>query len=110
MHRFAWWLAQGTNREPFCRYTVKKLETHAKFVPTALSDAALAETTQKRAALAACYHGKFDRLVGNNAACIRTVWEVAIGNESPPQLRPVKPKVWLLGQLTLEKDRYYKLL
>lgn len=37
------------------------------------------------------------------------VWEMSLDTIPPPSYNVVKPKVWLLGQLELEKGKFYVL-
>ena len=90
----------------FCRLKLR-LGNHALgFGPDKLSDADLAGTTLKRAQAGAFFEN-VSKLECNHAGVI---WEVQLSFDPPATVKPVKPKYWLLGSLTMEPEKIYKLL
>ena len=88
----------------FSRYSVQPVDKRAKFCPIGLSDANAAEMNQKRAAVGAAFLGKLSKLAGS--PCVQVVSELDL---CPDMYRPVKPKLWLVGELKMERGHYYKL-
>ena len=80
------------------------MDKRAKFCPIKLSDVNAAEMNQKRAVVGAVFLGNFSKLDGS--PCVKVVWEMDL---CPDMYRPVKPKLWLVGELKMERGQYCKL-
>lgn len=76
------------------------------FVPNTLPEAMMAETNIKRASLGAVFLSKMDQLP---TVASQIVWEVVLALEPPAKVRPVKPKMYLMGQLDLMPGNFYLL-
>ena len=76
------------------------------FVVDRLEDAALAQSTLKRAQAGAVLRDDFGKLPTSTGAVLR---EVAKNLNPPATLRASKPKLWLLGQLTMDAGKVYVL-
>ena len=63
---------------------------------------------QKRAVLGATFIGRLASLC-RPSNLVKVVWEVDLCPEPPAMYRPVKPKLYLVGELTLKKGRYYRM-
>ena len=100
---------QGQTETAFSRYTVTPTNTRTKYCPVRLSDAHAADMQQKRAVLGAVYMGRMATLqLTTNLA--KVVWELELRAEPPAMYRPVKPKLYFVGELTLLRGRYYRLI
>ncbi len=75
------------------------------FTPNALPDDVDVHDIDSRVA-GAIFAGEYSALPTENAS---VVFETKIPNSNPPTLTPVKPKVWLMGNMTLEKGKAYML-
>lgn len=101
---------QGTAKTAFSRFTVSPTATAtAKYCPARLSDANAAEMQQKRAVLGATFLGRLTSLRVPSNPC-KILWEIDLCAEPPAMYRPVKPKLYFVGEITLKKGRYYRLL
>ena len=90
----------------FCRLKLR-LGNHAlAFGPDKLSDADLAGTTLKRAQAGALFGNvaKLESVTGQAGV----VWEVLLSYDPPATVKPVKPKFWLLGCVSMEPEKIYK--
>jgi len=103
---------QGTTKPAFCRFNVlATLGVTAKYCPARLSDANAAEMQQKRAVLGATFLGRLTSLYQPESdVSVKVVWEIDLCAEPPAMYRPVKPKLYFIGAITLTKGRYYRLL
>lgn len=99
---------EGVEKEVFNRYVVTQDTVFAKFVPTNLSDSVAAASLQKRAVIGAAFVGHLDQLRGSNV--VRVLWEVELSPEPPAHFKPIKPKLWVMGKLSMKKDNFYKLI
>jgi hypothetical protein len=98
---------QAEEKEVFCRNAVQPDQNAAiGFVPNALPEAVAAETNIKRASMGAVFLNKMDQLP---TVASQIVWEVALALEPPAKVRPVKPKMYLMGKLDLMPGIYYLL-
>jgi hypothetical protein len=64
---------------------------------------------QKRAVLGATFLGRL-ALLHQPTNLAKVVWEIDLCPDPPAMYRPVKPKLYFVGVLTLNKGRYYRLL
>ena len=96
---------QGNSVELFCRTTMGTVENTIGFIPDNLSDANLAEVAKKRASIGAVFNGHWNKLPTGNAGIL---WEVDVDLNPPAKMKPLKPKLWLLGKQTLKVGLIYK--
>ena len=95
-------------KDAFMRYTVEpKAGEHLMYRPNALTDAQMAEKTLKRGVLGAAYVTRFDKL--HAMSSVKVLWDVEPKLEPPAHMKPLKPKLWMMGSITLEKGFFYQL-
>ena len=96
----------GSQKTLFCRSVPELQPSTVQYVPGPLGPVE-ASTQVKRGFLGACFRDKFDKLPADH---IQTVFETQLDQtESTPVVRPVKAKAYLLGKLTMEPGKYYKM-
>ena len=101
---------EGNEKKAFGRFTVKA-ENIVKFWPTALTDSEAADTSVKRSQFGAIWIAKLDRFVEmGDESILKLVWEVEIASEPPAMIRPLKPKLWFVGELEMQRGCFYKLV
>ena len=99
--------AQGVEKEAFVRYNLAPDPMKmVSFTPVRLTDSQIAETTSKRASLGAMLLGHFGSLPTTSAAVL---WDVELSLEPPARVKPLKPKLWLMGRLQMQAGVYYLL-
>ena len=100
---------EGSEKKAFGRFTVSA-ESIVKFWPTALTDSEAADTSVKRAQFGAIWLTQLDRLVElSDESSLKLVWEVEIASEPPAMIRALKPKLWFVGELEMQRGYFYKL-
>ena len=100
---------EGSEKKAFGRFTVRA-ESIVKFWPTALTDSEAADTSVKRAQFGAIWLTKLDRFVElSDESSLKLVWEVEIASEPPAMIRALKPKLWFVGELEMQRGCFYKL-
>ena len=88
------------------RFTLLVQQPTTGFVPKELGDEQLRAEFIKRAAIGACFIGKFDKLPSENA---ELTWEIQKDLVPPAAFKPTKPKMWFANRMKLEKSYYYLL-
>lgn len=48
------------------------------------------------------FKGKYNQLPSSNT--LRVVWEVSVGEEMPACIKPLKPKLYLLGKVLVKAN------
>jgi hypothetical protein len=76
------------------------------YVSHPLTDEQAAAGVLKRGVLGAVFAGQTNKLPSMMAM---PIWEVDTILDPPAHVRPIRPKVWTLGMMTLESGYYYKL-
>lgn len=99
---------QGIAKEVFSRYTITQGTSTAKFFPARLTDAVAAEQVQKRGVAGAVFINRFQEF--SRAPALKLLWEVELAAGPPALLKPLKPKVWLLGVAHMMPGCWYQLL
>ena len=96
----------GTEKHLFCRTIHTPKPNTVQYIPFALPPDMEASKQVKRGYLGAVYKDKFEQLPNDY---LKVVFETQLDqSESTPVVRPVKAKCYLLGELTLEPGKYYK--
>lgn len=94
---------EGSEKKMFGRFTVTAESA-------ALTDSEAAETSVKRAQFGAIWLTKLNRFVElSDDDCLKLVWEVEIASAPPAVIRPLKPKLWFVGELEMQRGCFYKL-
>ena len=89
------------------RYTLAPGTTEiVAFMPARLPDSQISGSTAKHACLGAMLLGNFGSLPTTSAAVL---WDVNLSLEPPASVKPLKPKLWLMGRLQLLAGVYYLL-
>ena len=100
---------EGSEKKMFGRFTVTT-ESVVKFWPAALTDSEAADTSVKRAQFGAIWLTKLNQFVeSSDDDCLKLVWEVEIASAPPAVIRPLKPKLWFVGELEMQRGCFYKL-
>ena len=76
------------------------------FNPDSLADAEMASCTLKRASAGALFENP--SALDNSMA--EVVWEVILSCDPPACVKPSKPKYWLMGKVSMQKDMIYRVL
>ena len=88
----------------FCRTELAAKKNGSCFVTDKLSDAVLAQETLKRATAGAALRDNLG-LMPQRAATV--LWETTTSHNPPACIRAVKPKLWLVGRLSLTSGKAY---
>ena len=75
------------------------------FAPTELTDTQASETLVKRGVIGAVFSNSMSKLPAKDAALC---WEVEVTRDPPAQIRPCKPKMWLMGRARVKAGVYYR--
>ena len=124
-------MEDGASKNVLCRFDLSHQAQTAAFVPKALTDSELASPTVKKAMLGATFCGSLFLCMCVLCMCVclcvciyatfigqfgklpcrdgRVLWEMELSKAAPAQIRPVKAKLWLMGEVELTKGYYYKL-
>jgi hypothetical protein len=89
----------------FCRHALKPTLKTAVYKPTPLTDQQLAEPNLKRAVAGAAFLGHFDKLPKSH---LQVKWEVTTTPAPNISMKPIRPKLWIMGKITMEADYFYE--
>ena len=104
--------------EGFCRKNITSEKKAAVFVPSDPTPSQLADTSVKRGIFGALLKNHLKHYFPEGKAFATDqfdspgslMWEVIAIKDHPAHLRPKAVKFWFVGQATLKKNIYYKLL
>ena len=85
------------------RYNLTETAKTTAFVPDEESEDKAKKIDLKRMELGACFKGNFKKLPGQHA---KVLWDCKLHMPAPSQFRPVKPKLWITTEVTLEPGKY----
>lgn len=97
---------QGREVELHCRLTLGLKKQARAFIGDRLDDNTLAQSVIKRGVFGAVFRGEPKALPTSGGAI---VWEVQKSLNPPAMLKAYKPKLWLLGALTMDATKVYAL-
>jgi hypothetical protein len=86
------------------RYNLALTEKTTAFVPKALSDHDVALVEQKHAQLGALFVDRLGKLPRSKCGIL---WDVEYSPAPTSTIRPIKPKLWLVGKATLQPGVTY---
>ena len=76
------------------------------YKPTPLTDQQLAEPNLKRSVAGAALMGHLDKLPKSH---LQVKWEVTTTGAAPDiSMKPIRPKLWIMGKITMEADYFYE--
>ena len=90
---------QGRETEIFARMEIGPSKKGLGFAVDRPADDLIAQSTVKRAMAGMMFQKDFSKLPGTHAGVI---WEAMCDMNPPVMIRPVKPKFWLLGKITID--------
>ena len=100
---------KGKERELFCRVDMTDASKTIGFVADKLSDAEIASPSLKRASFGAAYANHWGKIPTPPTSPCGVLWEVEPKLDPPAEIKPIKPKLWLLGKTELAADTLYRI-
>ena len=98
---------QGVEHDVTLRYTVQPKPYICTFTPAQLTDEEMAANSVKHAKIGAVFANQMAKLPVSDA---KVLFEVEMCLVPPGCLKPLKPKLWLMGSCRLESGKHYLLM
>jgi hypothetical protein len=100
-------LQDTAGKDRFCRKSVTVSESSTCYTPHALTPENLAAAQIKRGYFGCLFQGKLDSVTSLDSSA--ALFETQVMEDGNPHMRPTKVKQHLMGRLTMQMGKFYKL-